>query len=223
MINKDDVKRLIKAHKLVQSALQEPDKTLAQKILNPLTPNPGKVAAGILCSEMGWLANQNEPFWNELREASTRLAVHKALEKVSFSKIEDLLKAEAEVFHKLGIDPDSTATVLAHAYGALRIVNSLPDPTPAALDNLRDRLKVTTRLICDASEGTLERTFGKLISLKGANVLGGAAVAGGNVAVAVFDQGILSWISLKAGYHIMRGEYEELWKIITGEDPSGPI
>jgi hypothetical protein len=218
MISPKDVKQLVKAHQKIHAALQAPDRTLTQRVFNPLQVSPGKAAARVLCRELSWLVNTNTQFWKSLDEASSRLRVHKRNEGEYLKNIEQLLKDEEDIFHRLGVTPDESATVLSNAYGALRIARNMPDPTPDALGNLRDRLKKVAELVCGASRGPLQRAFGKLVSRKGAGIVAGAAVAGGNIAISIMDQGTLSWVSLKVGYHVMRGEYEELLEIFKSDD-----
>lgn len=210
MVHRDDIARLVSAYKRVQEALD-----LGQgNPLNPFKPAPGRRAAQTLCQELGWLSHENGSYWEGLQEASSRLSKHRVSESEFFGCIGRLLEQEEAVFKKLGIDETTNSDILGHAYSALRIVGEYDDPSRDAIANLHDRLKQVTDLVCQASRGPLRRVSDKLIGYKGALMLAGATVGGANVAIAIIDQGALSWASLKAGYLIMKGEVGDLLDIL---------
>ena len=200
MITRADVQRLIDAHGEIQ-------KTLGRR----------RRAARILCEELTWLVDEKGALWEDLAQASTRLRVHRSNERQLFDRIIPLIEQEEAIFKKLGISGPKSEEVIIQAYTALHIIDDQDDPSPASLSNLRNRLAHARELICLAARGPLRRLVEKVLTLKGALVLAGAAIGIANVAIAVVDQGTVSWVSPKAGYHIMKGDVEGLIKLFSGD------
>jgi hypothetical protein len=215
MIKTADVEQLIQANERVRMALLRDPTQLktAQSV--------ARGAAGILCEELEALVHENSAFWEGLEDASTRLKKHRDREAEFFGNIRQLIEQEELVFAKLGIDQNRSADVIAQAYAALRIVSEYEDPSPSSLANLRNRITYAQKLVCEASKGPVRRTLDHYMGFKGARILAGAAVGGANAAVMLLDQGGLSWVSVKAGYHVMKGDVEGLMKLFEGGGVDG--
>ena len=218
----DDIRRLAKAHSRALGALERPDQKLRQKIFKPTSKSPGRAAATILCEELRWIV-KNEVFWRRLQGGICKLQKNNPEVPVIFNKIEELLADEERALERLRIDPATTSEVLAYTYDALEVLKTQPTPTPGAVQNLRDRVRRAADLICAAKDGPLQRAFGRLVSLKGLRIVGGLTVAGANVAWAYHDPstGLIAWKSVKAGWAVVRGEADELIKILTDQQPPG--
>ena len=189
-----DVERLVTAHETVVDALNR---------------NRPRQAARILCQEFRILVEEGS-FWDDAREAAVRLQNQRGQGTELLRSIGRLLDAEARIFGQLGIDSSRTDKVLGYVYGGLDILRTqLTEPTPAALANLRDRLDEATNLVCDETKGPIRRAFEWTVSWKGARVLAGAAIGGGNIASALTtDLGAVSWASLAIGVSVMKGDVD---------------
>jgi hypothetical protein len=178
---------------------------------------PERKAAQILCEELGWFVGEHDRFWRDLEQASEPLAEYRSQEREIFSNLEQLIEQEAAVFRRLGFDAARSRDVISQTYDAFTIIREYEDPSPAALNNLRDRLLRATELICEASRNPLQRAYEKVLCWKGARILAGGAVGAANVLVAVMgESGVLSWASLKAGYNVMKGDVDGLLDVLEG-------
>lgn len=207
MVVREDIERLVEAHRQVQELLVPEPRRGIDKLKARLMRSPTRRAARILCEELTWLVHERADFWVELAGASATLAGHRGREAALLETLEDLLLQEGELFRRLGIDDRTTSGVIATTYEAFRIIGDYgANPSPAAVANLRDRLARATELVCAASRGPLTKTYEFIISTKGVRILGGAAVAGTNALFATADGGALSWTSVKAGFIVMTAD-----------------
>ncbi|MFN0140334.1 MAG: hypothetical protein ACKVQW_09640 [Pyrinomonadaceae bacterium] len=212
MIRKEDVERLISANARVQEILAQKPKG----IFGMLRTSPRK-AARVLCDELAWMVHDNAAYWETLQEAGERLRVYREQAPELLNQIGNLVEKEQAVFRRLGINDAQSEAVISQVYSALRITKEYDEPSRDALANLKDRLAHAQELICKAARGRLSRVYDKVIGRKGAQVLAGGAVAGANVAILIVDQGVVSWVSLVAGFDIMRGDVKSLIKTLCGE------
>jgi hypothetical protein len=212
---KSDVERLIEAYNRVHEVL-EPEPVTPWLKKWRLARRPERKAAQILCDELGWFVHERESYWRGLQEASERLAVHREAEAEMFANLERLIEQEVTVFSRLGFSEEASSGVISQTYDALSIVRDFEDPSVESLRNLRDRLRLAQEKVCAAARGPLSRAYDKVIGNKGARILAGGAVGSANVAIALIaDGGVLSWVSLKAGYHVMRGNTDELIDLLV--------
>ena|ERR1700722_1242679 len=204
MISPEDVDRLVSAHENVTGALEKK------------APRRG---AKILCQEFKWLLEAKGTFWADVKSATETLNQYREKEREILSNIASLLEGEEQIFAELGIDPSRTGPILANAYGALKLAQVAEDDlTIDALDMLRERLGKATELICRESRGRFRRGVDWVFSWKGATVLSGAAVVGGNVAITAIPphaHGALSLVSVKSGIKVMRGEVEDILDLFS--------
>ncbi len=145
-----------------------------------------------------------------------KLSGHRANEQQLFDRIGPLIEQEQGVLKKLDLSGPKSDEVISQAYAALRMIDHQDDPSPDTLSNLHNRLAHARDLICSAARGPLKRLIEIVFTRKGALVLAGAAIATANVAIAVADQGTVSWVSLKVGYLVMKGDIEGIIKVLSG-------
>lgn len=190
-----------------------------QAVLAALNAGRPRVAATLLCDELSRLADDGD-YWNELAETTAALGErHGALDGNLAADIRPLLLAEERIFARLGIDDARAREALGHAFGGLDLLGpDLPDPR-RALGNLRDSIRVAADRVCAVRGTPLRQARDWVLSWKGLRVLAGAAVAGANVAVAfTADGGVVSWQSVKVGVAVMRGDVDNLIRLMAGGD-----
>jgi hypothetical protein len=193
MISAQDVEHLVIAY-------EEANRALERKA-------PRK-AAKILCEEFNWLIKGHGSFFADVRDATLKLEEHQKQEEKVFRNIVALLDKEQQIFAELGIDPARTGPIVGDVYGALKLNEDLgKGPTSDGLKVLHESLAKATELICRETKGPIRRGFDWVFSRKGATVLGGAAVVGGNIAIMVAaHHAPVSWVSVKAGLKVMSGD-----------------
>jgi hypothetical protein len=205
MIEKKDIEHLVVAHEAIRQALEE---------------NDPRKAAKILCKEFKWLVEAKDSFWKHVKDATESLAEYKEKESRILNDIAKFMEEEHLIFSKLKIDASKCDPIIGDVYGALNLTYGLGDgPTPDSLDIIREKLIKATDLICRESKGPIRRGFDWVMSRKGAMFIGGAAIAGSNVAMLTgvvaappaspYIAGV-SWASLGAGYKVMHGNIEGL-------------
>lgn len=204
MIEPGDVERMVKAHEKVRKMLEAKEPRRAAKIV---------------CEEFKRLLEDKESFWAEVGDATKTLGEHRKQEREVLNKIAQFLEDEATIFARLGIDASRSGPIIANAFNGIRLVvgeDLENDPSPDSLSVLRDRLAKATELVCKESKGRIRQALDWAVSWKGATILGGVAIVGANVAVTVFSQNhAVSWVSIKAGVKVMRGEIEGLLELLS--------
>lgn len=204
MVTPEDVKRLVVAYEMVRGAL---DKRAPRQ------------AAKILCKEFSWLLDEKGSFWAGVADATEGLNEYRAKEREILQNVTRLIEEEEAVFTRLRIKPSRTGPIIANVYGGLRLAERLGDaPSRDSLRVLREQLREATKLICREAKGPIRRGLDWVVSWKGATVLAGAAIASANVAVMVFAQDhSISWVSLKAGVKVMKGDLGGLIDLFGGD------
>jgi len=193
MISAEDVEHLVIAY-------EEANRALERKA-------PRK-AAKILCEEFNWLIKGHGSFFADVRDATLTLEQHQKQEEQVFKNIVSILDKEQQIFAELGIDSARTGPIVGDVYGALKLNEDLgKGPTSGSLKVLQESLAKATELICRETKGPIRRGFDWVFSRKGATVLAGAAVVGGNIAIMVAPHHApVSWVSVKAGLKVMSGD-----------------
>jgi hypothetical protein len=186
-----EVERLVAAYERVSATLEKK------------APRRG---AKILCEEFGLLINANRSFWEGVHDTTQALEERRSYDKEFLNNVRLLIDMEAQVFASLGIDESRSGPILSAVYGGLRLSEMGDDPVPDALAAVRRSLEDATKLVCKESTGLLGQATSWVLSWRGARVLAGAAVVGANIAVAHFDLGAVSHISVKVGAVIMKGD-----------------
>lgn len=190
-----------------------------EKVRRMLEAKEPRRAAKVVCQEFTWLLEDKGSFWAEVGKATASLKEHREQEQELLSQITQFLEAEEAIFARLGIDASRSGPILANAYSGLRLVRGEDldnDPSPETLAVLRERLGKATELVCRESKGPIRQALDWALSWKGATVLAGSAIVGANVAVTVFSQNhAVSWVSVKAGIKVMKGEIEGLIDLLS--------
>ena len=205
MITPADVKRLVDAHAEIR-ALCEKD--------------PRK-AAKLICEQFRWLLDEKSSFWAGLGSATAALQQYRTSEREILNNISAFIDQEASIFKKLKIKEQQYGPVIGDVFGALELArpnNPWQNPSPQALAVLKERLAKAADLICKESKGKIRRALTWAVSWKGATVLGGSAIVSANVAVTVISPAHhpISWLSIKSGIKVMRGELDALIDLLTG-------
>src|SRR5579863_7583774 len=196
MITPEDVERLLKAHENVSGALEKREP---------------RGAARILCDEFNWLLKERGTFWADVKDATETLAQYREKEKRILSELASLVEQGEQIFAELGIDPSRTGPIIGNVYGALNLAQGLEGgPSHDSLKVLQERLAIATNLICKERKGSIRRGVDWVLSWKGATVLAGAVIVGANIAVTIPapHHGAVSWVSVRAGLKVMRGELD---------------
>ena len=225
MIKPEKVQRLVDAHHRVRKALDQ--------------GKAPRLAAKILVEELRGLAKANEPFWNDIRDAS-KCSDHRRQEEVLVS-ISDLVEADTRIFGSLGIDQSQSAPIIALVYGGLRQagVRNL-GVLPESLQKLRHLVSEATDFICAGNNGPVRHAQEWLVSWHGVRVLAGAATclanaaavvpatvsiaSAGTTAIPVVFHDSVCWISIRAGVKVMTADLEgilDLDRYSAGDDGSG--
>lgn len=200
MINPADVKRLVDAHAQVRTALND---------------NDPRKAAKLICEQFRWLLDEQSSFWSGVGSATATLQQYRNSEREILSNLSSFIDQEAFIFKKLKIKEQQYGPVIGDVFSALQLArpnSPWENPSPQALGVLKERLAKATDLICQESRSKLRRALTWAVSWKGATILGGSAIVTANVAVTVISPAHhpVSWLSVKSGIKVMRGEVDAL-------------
>ena len=216
MVKPEDVERLVEAHEKVRKALDE------QKA--------PRLAAKILCDELGRLVVGNETLWSGLGDTKA-IRDRQKLEKDVLVTIGDFINIEQRIFSDLGIDQSRATPIFGLVCDGLTeagIGNVDVSPSRESLRILRHLLTEAKDLICEKSKGPVQHAREWLVSWHGARVLAGGAVclanaAGGSGLIMVGGPTLPHliphaashcWLSIRLGMKVMKGDADGILDLL---------